>query len=1078
MTATASVRTGAPRRLTADTVVELVVRQAGRHPGAVAVRHGDHTLTYGQLHDLAAEMAADLVHDHGVAAGLRVGLATRRGIPQMVSVLAILMAGGCYVPLDPSLPEERLRGMIEDAGLKLMVSDDAYTGPRPSGAVVAAPEASAAPKSTAAPEAAGRPVRRAVRSGDVRPSAHAEAYVLFTSGSTGRPKGVVMPHRPLVNLIEWQRDSSTAGVGTRTLQFAPIGFDVSFQEIFSTWCSGGELVLIGERDRRDPARVLELAHHHGVQRIFVPFAVLQSMADWAFDGGQALPRLTEIITAGEQPIVTPALERFVELTGRPTLANQYGPTETHAATQSVLRGAPGDWPRVPPLGEVLDNCEIRLLDDALAPVPEGTEGEICISGISLADGYTVDDDRTRGRFVRSPHHDGAQRLYRTGDFGIVENGVLLYRGRRDDQVKISGHRIEMGEVEAAVSAHPGVGQVAVVPVGDGPTTRHLAAFVVPRPRATPDEDGLRAFTARLLPAHAVPRRFLLTDVLPRTATNKVDRRALAATAAPASPDTDTADTPQGTRETVRAVWQRVLGTAVPDGAQFFGVGGDSLTAVRLVVELNKCFDRRISVGDLLLSPDFEECVAFFESATTNDAFRPAAPTGDTPRGDWLPVALTQAHRMNREAWRSRHGLPSISNVPMAHHLYGPLDTAALESALRRFVTRHPVLGLEVDDTPGAHRQRLTDWTPTLRTVTLHPELSGDAARERALALVQQDAEQPFVRHGAGYDGLLRATLIQVAEHEHYLFLCADHIVFDGWSAGVLNEDLSAFYRAALRGETPTAPEPDLTFLDWARAEHAWTGEELARTVREDFGRRPGAPEDPAAALLFPAIEPGPPEHYAREQLIRRRLDPARTSAVHELARTTRHPMGSVLTALYATAFARWSGRDEIALVSTFANRTIPSADRSVGFFANNVPVFLGRAAGSSLHAVIDRAAREVGRAAQREAVPFPFWLDTMLPGHEDLAGSARYAFLNVRSQDRSGLDRLELDGTTSRPVRVDIALTPSFALGLRAGDNGDHIALELAFLPGLVAPERAEALMAELDHVMSCLGHIQGEEDR
>ncbi|MES5823761.1 amino acid adenylation domain-containing protein [Streptomyces sp. RG80] len=1064
MTTTASVRAGAHRRLTADTVVELVVRQAGRHPEAVAVRHGDQSLTYGRLLAAAAGMAATLVDEHGVAAGLRVGLATRRGIPQMVSVLAILMAGGCYVPLDPALPEQRLRGMIEDAGLALLVSDDAYTGPRPPGAVLAAPRLSDA----SAPADSGR----------FRPRGSSEAYVLFTSGSTGRPKGVVMPHRPLVNLVEWQRASSTAGLGTRTLQFAPIGFDVSFQEIFSTWCSGGELVLIGEQDRRDPARVLELAHRHGVQRIFVPFAVLQSMADWAFDGDQELPRLEEIITAGEQPIVTPALERFVELTGGPSLANQYGPTETHAATQSVLRGDPRDWPRVPPLGEVLDNCSVLLLDDSLTPVPEGTEGEICVAGISLADGYAIDDDRTRGRFVPVTHLDGVQRLYRTGDFGIVEDGVLLYRGRRDDQVKISGHRIEMGEVEAAVSAHPEVGQVAVVPVGDGPGNRHLVAFVVARRGTAPDEDGLRAFTARLLPAHAVPRRFLPAEALPRTATNKVDRRALAARAAP-DPDPSGADErPPGVRETVRAVWQRTLGTVVPDGAQFFAVGGDSLTAVRLVVELNKHFARKISVGDLLLSPEFESCVAFFEAVGTTDDFRPPATTSGVTPGAWLPVALTQAHRMNREAWRARHGLPSISNVPMAYHLQGPLDATALQAALRYFVTRHPALALEIDETPGAHRQRLTDWSPTLRRVRIDPQLTAEAARKQALDLVQEDAERPFVRHGTAYDGLLRATLIQVAEREHHLFLCADHIVFDGWSVGVLNEDLAVCYRAALRGEAPPPADPDLTFLHWARAEHAWLGEDLAATLRTDFARQPWAPEDPAAALLYPGIEPGPPAHYAQETLIRRRLDAERTATVHGLARSTGHPMGSVLTALYATAFARWSGRSEVALVSTFANRTVPDADRSVGFFANNVPVFLGRAAGLPPAEMIDRAAREVGRAAQREAVPFPFWLATMLPGHEDLAGSARYAFLNVRSQDRSGLDRLELDGVTSRAVRVDIRLTPSFALGLRAGDNGDDIALELAFLPGLVTPERAEALMAELEDTVDRTGHTAGGERR
>ncbi|GII83400.1 hypothetical protein Ssi03_13900 [Sphaerisporangium siamense] len=1035
------VLSGVSRPTSAGNVVELVVRAVAEHPAAVAVRDGDHVLTYAQLAGRAAGFGRMLREELGMG-GMRVGLALQRGIPQQIAVLSVLAAGACYVPLDPALPAGRLEMMIEDAGLGLIVVDEAYAGPVGGCRTVVVPAVDAA-----GPELLGA---WPADPGDT-------AYVLFTSGSTGRPKGVAMPHHPLVNLIEWQLRDSPAGPGDRTLQFAPIGFDVSFQEIFSTWGSGGELVLIGEEDRRDPGRVLELAHRYGVSRLFLPFAALQSIAEWAVAMPGPLPVLREIITAGEQPIITPALERFVEATGDPTLANQYGPTETHVVTRSLLRGRPQDWPRVPPLGSVVDNCSVYLLDDAMNPVPAGAEGEICLAGSALADGYVVDDERTRGRFIEVR---GIGRVYRTGDFGVLEAGTLLYRGRRDDQVKVSGHRVEIGEVEAALSANRSVGQVAVVPVGHGATDRHLAAFVVPRAGSVLVVEEVRAAAARVLPPYAVPRRFEVLDSLPRTRSDKVDRRALAESLAPEG--VQDAAVPADLRDAVRRVWQRVLGVvSVPDDAQYFDLGGDSLTAVRLVVELNRSLARRVSVGDLLMHPRFADFVEFVQGGAGRTRFQPQEIAPAASDGTWFGVAATQSHRMNREAWRARHDLPSISNVPMAYHLTGPLDTEALSQALQWAVIAHPALRLEVD--PDGRRQRLTAWSPTLRVVAVTAGFDAQTAREQALSIIQRDAETPFARCGPAYDGLLRATLVRVSEREHYLFLNADHIVFDGWSIGALNDDLSRCYASLTRGETLPAPVPDDRFLRWARTEQAWLDEELAHALEEDWRRSPWAVADPAAVLLFPEPAPGPAEDFAAEELIRRRLGPEPTRTLQAVSRAMAQPMGSVVTALYAEAFARWSGRKEVALVSTFANRTVPDAERSVGFFANNIPVFLGNVHGLPLQELIRRSAQEVGRAAQREAVPLPFWFGTLLPGHRDLAGYARFLFLNVRGQDREGSGDLRLPGVTSTPVKIDIRLTPSFALGLRVGDNGDSISLELAFLPALVPRERAELLMREIE---------------
>lgn len=305
------------------------------------------------------------------------------------------------------------------------------------------------------------------------------AYVIYTSGSTGKPKGVAMEHGVIHRLIEWQLGNSIGGVGTRTLQFTPLSFDVSFQELFATWASGGELVLIDDQTRRDPRALLAYLALHRIERLFLPFIALQQLAEAAAHGDCSRLALREVITAGEALHVTPALVSFFNSLPNCSLYNQYGPAETHVVTQYRLDRPVAGWPALPPIGTPLPHVSVQVLDERLVPVAEGEVGELFLGGECLARGYLNRPDLTSERFVQLGSAPG--RWYRTGDLVRVgPGGILEFVGRADHQFKIRGHRIEPGEIESVLVQHPAVREAVVIGREDSPGTRRLVAYWVPQ----------------------------------------------------------------------------------------------------------------------------------------------------------------------------------------------------------------------------------------------------------------------------------------------------------------------------------------------------------------------------------------------------------------------------------------------------------------------------------------------------------------------------------------------------------------------------------------------------------------------
>ncbi|WP_167285021.1 polyketide synthase [Marilutibacter alkalisoli] len=562
--------------------------QAARRPDAVAVVDGARTATYADLNAEANRLARHLI-GLGIGRDDRVALYLERRLELVVGVLAVLKAGAAYVPLDPAYPPERLGYTLSDSEPAALLTQSDMPGDWRAIAGEARLDCPVLMLDDMDAPWSAQAINDMPVSAENGPSDDL-AYVLYTSGSTGKPKGVAMPHAPLVNLIDWQMRQPGHEAPLRTLQFAALGFDVAFQEIFGTLATGGTLHMIDADTRLSGDRLLDFVVEHRIERLFLPYFALQILAE-AVDNRLAVQDATldcclkEVVTAGEQLRIEPKIRHFFQRLPGCRLHNHYGPTETHVVTALALPDDPATWPSLPTIGMPIDNARVYLLDDRGQPVPEGVVGELYLAGPVVARGYLKRDDLTRERFLDDPFVAGEDaRMYRTGDLGRWrDDGALEFLGRRDSQVKIRGFRVEPGEIEARLMAFPGIREAGVMAREDTPGLKRLVAYFAPRDPAVPvDVDALRRDLVSQLPDYMVPVAYVAMESLPLSPNGKLDRARLPA------PDRGRPDwigeyaPPRDELE--RALCRILAGVldleSVGRGDNFFELGGSSLLAIR------------------------------------------------------------------------------------------------------------------------------------------------------------------------------------------------------------------------------------------------------------------------------------------------------------------------------------------------------------------------------------------------------------------------------------------------------------------------------------------------------------------
>ena len=596
------------RELTHQCLHELFEAQVARTPEAVAVVFEGCEMTYCEL-NMRANQVAHHLRGLGVVAEQRVGLVLERSVEMVVALLGVLKAGGAYVPLNIRNPMLRQEQIVSDSGIRVVLTQSRRRK--------LVPEAVA--EVVCMDEIAFTSSHQSVESPETKVTGENLAYVLYTSGSTGQPKGVAMCHRALCNLILWQIENMPLRVGTKTLQLTPLSFDVSFQEIFSTWCAGGTLVLTPEALRRDLIGIMRFIADQEIERLFLPAISLQNLARIASDLELFPHKLRWVITAGEQLSLTSYILTLFEQLEGCSLYNQYGPTEAHVVTQYELSGAHVNWPTFPPIGRPIANMEAYVLDERMEPVGVGLRGELYLAGVGLARGYLHRPDLTAERFLPHPYSaDRGARLYRTGDVvRYNERGELEYVGRADRQVKVRGYRIELGEVEAALREMEGVREAAVVVREEEGVGSGMVAYVAGGEELEIGE--VRRKLKERLPEYMIPGRYVKVERLPVTSSGKVDRRALPEPEWGAEESRAEYEEARGEVEReIAGMWAEVLRKErVGIHDNFFELGGDSILGVRVIAKANRA-GLPLEMKHLFLHQTVAELAAVAEKMTSGE----------------------------------------------------------------------------------------------------------------------------------------------------------------------------------------------------------------------------------------------------------------------------------------------------------------------------------------------------------------------------------------------------------------------------------------------------------------------------
>ncbi len=963
----------------AEDVVSRFASQARRAPEAPAIEAGDRVVGYGELAAWAGAVAARL-RALGVGPESRVAVLAERAPSTIAGYLAVLALGGVYVAIDPQQPAERLMTMLEDAwgadppakpavllarsalaaGLDGMADRLAARG-----AVLVDPaELEVDPAVPGASPFAPRPV-----------PPESAAYVIYTSGSTGRPKGVVVSRGSLANLAAWHLAVCGTGRADRSTLLVGTGFDVAVWEIWPSLAAGAALVVADEETRIAPAALVAWLASRRITLSFLPTALAEAALAEPWPAGTALRAL---LAGGDRLHEGPPAGLSFRV------VNLYGPTEC-----TVVSTAETVAPRgvLPSIGRPIGNLRVRLLAAAGQPVPVGVAAELAVGGAGVARGYLGDPARTAEVFVPDPLAATAgERLYRTGDLArFLPDGRLEFLGRRDGQVKVRGVRIELGEVEAALAAHPGVRQAVVVARRDRGDLR-LAAYVerAGDGGAAPASAELRAFLRRRLIEPMVPAHIVILAALPLTANGKLDRAALARRADPepvagASPAEGPRTPPRNpSEELLAAIWSEVLGVetiAVED--DFFALSGHSLLATQVAFRVREAFGVELPLVRLFERVTLGELAAAIDAAREEGAgLPPAPPIAPAPRGEPIPASFLQEWALELQGGT----VSAAMNMPFALRLSGPLDLAVLRRALAEVCRRHDVLRTTFRAERGELVQVVgpvagTAGIPDLVLPVI--DLAGLAAAFRETLvreLAAEDSRRPFdVVRGP----LLSLRVLCLGAAEHAILFNMHHAIGDGWSIEVLQGELAALYGAFTRGEPSPLPPLPLQFGDFAWWQRrSFAGPAFAAQLA--YWHRLLADRPPVVDL--PADRPRPEVLGSATVRGGFALRGPALAALRAAARAAGCTVSMALLAALQALLHRYTGEEDVLVGTAVSGRHRRELAPLIGIFMNSVTVRTDLSGAPSFAAVMQRVRAAVLDAYRHQDVPFPALLASLFPG--------------------------------------------------------------------------------------------------
>ncbi|HHM6344721.1 TPA: pyoverdine non-ribosomal peptide synthetase PvdD [Pseudomonas aeruginosa] len=965
------------------TLQQRFEEQARQRPQAVALILDEHRLSYGELNARANRLAHCLIA-RGVGADVPVGLALERSLDMLVGLLAILKAGGAYLPLDPAAPEERLAHILDDSGVRLLLTQGHLLErlPRQAGVEVLAIDGL---------------VLDGYAESDPLPTLSADnlAYVIYTSGSTGKPKGTLLTHRNALRLFS--ATEAWFGFDERDVWtlFHSYAFDFSVWEIFGALLYGGRLVIVPQWVSRSPEDFYRLLCREGVTVLNqTPSAFKQLMAvACSADMATQQPALRYVIFGGEAldlQSLRPWFQRFGDR--QPQLVNMYGITETTVhVTYRPVSEADLEGGLVSPIGGTIPDLSWYILDRDLNPVPRGAVGELYIGRAGLARGYLRRPGLSATRFVPNPFPGGAgERLYRTGDLARFQaDGNIEYIGRIDHQVKVRGFRIELGEIEAALAGLAGV-RDAVVLAHDGVGGTQLVGYVVADSAEDAERlrESLRESLKRHLPDYMVPAHLMLLERMPLTVNGKLDRQAL--------PQPDASLSQQAYRapgseleQRIAAIWAEILGVErVGLDDNFFELGGHSLLATRVISRVRQEQQLDASLKALFERPVLEAFAQGLERTT--DAVS-TIPLADRQQ----PLALSFAQERQWFLWQLEPESAAY-HIPSALRLRGRLDVDALQRSFDSLVARHETLRTRFRLEGGRSYQQVQ---PAV-SVSIEREQFGE---EGLIERIQAIVVQPFdLERGP----LLRVNLLQLAEDDHVLVLVQHHIVSDGWSMQVMVEELVQLYAGYSQGLDVVLPALPIQYADYALWQRSWMeAGEKERQLAYWTGLLGG--EQPVLELPFDRPRPARQSHRGAQ--LGFELSRELVEAVRALAQREGTSSFMLLLASFQALLYRYSGQADIRVGVPIANRNRVETERLIGFFVNTQVLKADLDGRMGFDELLAQARQRALEAQAHQDLPFEQLVEALQPERNASHNPLFQVLFNHQSEIRSVTPEVQLE---------------------------------------------------------------------
>ncbi|WP_122864294.1 non-ribosomal peptide synthetase, partial [Pseudomonas viridiflava] len=1012
-------------------VHRLFEQRAARHPDRVAAEHGQRSMTYGELNGQANRLAHYLI-EQGIAPDDHVAIVLPRSLELLIGQLAVSKCAATFVPLDVNAPAERQSYMLDDCQAVCVLT-----------------------RSTATINAATR--RIDLDSLDLKglPSHDPElaqgsdtaAYVMYTSGSTGAPKGVRVPHRGIARLV-LNNGYADFNEHDRIAFASNPAFDASTMEVWGALLNGGQLCVVDHETLVDPVRFSALLIDARISVLFITTALFNQYVQQI---PQALQGLRLLLSGGER--ADPASYRALLSQAQGLrLFNVYGPTETttFATTCEVRAVSEGD--ESVPIGRPIGNTSIYVLDAHQRLAPKGVTGELYIGGDGVALGYLNRPELSVEKFLVDPFSDepGAM-MYRTGDLGRwMEDGQLECLGRNDDQVKIRGFRIELGEIVSCLHQLPGIGETVVLAREDEPGNVRLVAYYTSHEEDTllaPEQ--MRAHLQASLPDYMVPTAFIELKTLPLTANGKLDRRALPKPERSALFGVNY-EAPEGEFEVALAeIWAEVLQVErVGRHDHFFDLGGHSLLAMRMVSQVRQQLGVELPLGELFALGELAAVAAALSGVARSELPSILPVKRDQP----MPLSFAQ-----QRLWflAQMDGGNEAYNIPMALSLEGALDVTALTRALARIVERHETLRSRFVAS-GDSAQVLFVPTPADARLLVedirHAPLSLDAC-------LRAEAVAPFdLAHGP----LIRAHLLQVADERHVLLLTVHHIVADGWSMGVLTQELLALYPAFCQEQPDPLPPLAIQYADYAVWQRRWlTGERLQHQAAYWRQVLEGAP----TLLTLPTDRPRPAQQDFAGASLALQLDARLAADLRKLAQRQGVTLYMALMAAWAMTLTRLSGQAEVVIGSPVAGRGRTELEDLVGLFVNTLAVRIDTSGSPSGEALLAQVKARVLEAQDHQDLPFEQVVEVVRPTRSLAHAPLFQTTLNWMPGKHVAVP---LGGLVVAPVE-QVSQVSKFDLSLNLSEQGETLVGSLDYATALFDEATAQRYLNYFVQILETL---------